>query len=75
MARSGLRGGELRSGHPEERDAVPRPGGDRDRLDAPYLMVDLLTGRTSRERGADLAVLLDPAGEAFRIFTVAPIDH
>ena len=43
--------------------------------DEPYQLTDLLTGRTSRERGADLAVLLDPAGEAFRIFTVAPIDH
>ena len=43
--------------------------------DEPYQLTDLLTGRTSRERGADLAVLLDPAGEAFRIFTIAPIDH
>ena len=43
--------------------------------DEPYQLTDLLTGRTSRERGADLAVLLDPAGEAFRIFTVSPIDH
>ena len=43
--------------------------------DEPYQLTDLLTGRTSRERGADLAVLLDPAGEAFRIVTVAPIDH
>jgi starch synthase (maltosyl-transferring) len=41
--------------------------------DEPYQLTDLLSGRTSRERGADLAVLLDPAGEAFRIFTVAPI--
>jgi starch synthase (maltosyl-transferring) len=41
--------------------------------DEPYQLTDLLTGRTSRELGADLAVLLDPAGEAFRIFTVAPI--
>ncbi len=43
--------------------------------DEPYQLTDLMTGRTSRELGADLAVLLDPAGEAFRIFTVAPIDH
>ena len=43
--------------------------------DEPYLLTDLLTGRTSRERGADLAVVLDPAGEAFRIFTVAPLDR
>ena len=42
--------------------------------DEPYQLTDLLTGRTSRERGADLAVVLDPAGEAFRIFTVAPLD-
>jgi len=43
--------------------------------DEPYQLIDLLTGRTSRERGADLAVVLDPAGEAFRIFTVAPLDR
>ena len=43
--------------------------------DEPYVLTDLLTGRTSRERGADLAVLLDPAGEAFRIFTIAPVDR
>ena len=42
--------------------------------DEPYLLTDLLTGLVSRERGADLAVVLDPAGEAFRIFTVAPVD-
>jgi starch synthase (maltosyl-transferring) len=42
--------------------------------DEPYLLTDLLTGAVSRERGADLAVVLDPAGEAFRIFTVAPLD-
>jgi starch synthase (maltosyl-transferring) len=43
--------------------------------DEPYQLTDLLTGRTSRERGADLAVVLDPAGEAFRIFTVAALDR
>ncbi len=43
--------------------------------DEPYLLTDLLTGQVSREHGADLAVVLDPAGEAFRIFTVAPIDR
>ena len=41
----------------------------------PYQLTDLLTGRTSREIGADLSVVLDPAGEAFRIFTVAPLDR
>jgi starch synthase (maltosyl-transferring) len=43
--------------------------------DEPYLLTDLLSGQVSRERGADLAVVLDPAGEAFRIFTVAPLDR
>jgi len=43
--------------------------------DEPYRMVDLLTGAVSRERGADLPVDLDPAGEPFRIFTIAPIDR
>ena len=43
--------------------------------DEPYLLTDLLTGQVSRERGADLAFVLDPAGEAFRIFTVAPVDR
>ena len=43
--------------------------------DEPYLLTDLLSGRVSQERGADLAVVLDPAGEAFRIFTVAPLDR
>jgi starch synthase (maltosyl-transferring) len=41
--------------------------------DEPYQLTDLLTGRTSRERGADLAVDLDPAGEAFRIFTISAL--
>ncbi len=43
--------------------------------DEPYQLIDLLSGRVSLERGADLAVVLDPAGEAFRIFTVAPFDR
>jgi starch synthase (maltosyl-transferring) len=43
--------------------------------DEPYLLTDLLSGQVSRERGADLAVVLDPAGEAFRIFTVAPVER
>jgi starch synthase (maltosyl-transferring) len=37
----------------------------------PYRLTDLMSGRTTRERGADLAVDLDPAAEAFRIFTIA----
>jgi starch synthase (maltosyl-transferring) len=43
--------------------------------DEPYLLTDLLSGQVSRERGADLAVVLDPAGEAFRIFSVAPLER
>ena len=43
--------------------------------DEPYQLTDLLTGRTSQERGADLPVDLDPAGEAFRIFTLATLDR
>ena len=41
--------------------------------DEPYQLTDLLTGATSRERGADLAVVLDPAAEAFRIFTISKL--
>jgi len=41
--------------------------------DEPYKVTDLLSGRTSLERGADLPVALDPAGEAFRIFTITPM--
>jgi len=41
--------------------------------DEPYQLTDLLTGRTSREVGADLDVVLDPAAEAFRIFTIGPV--
>jgi starch synthase (maltosyl-transferring) len=43
--------------------------------DEPYRMTDLLSGRVTRERGADLPVDLDPAGEAFRIFTISAIDR
>jgi len=39
--------------------------------DEPYQLTDLLSGETSQERGADIAVVLDPAGEAFRIFTIS----
>ena len=38
--------------------------------DEPYQLTDLLSGQMTTERGADLAMVLDPAGEAFRIFTV-----
>jgi starch synthase (maltosyl-transferring) len=40
--------------------------------DEPYRMVDLLTGRSRRERGADVPVNLDPADQPFRIFTIQP---
>jgi starch synthase (maltosyl-transferring) len=40
--------------------------------DEPYRMVDLLTGRSRRERGADIPVILDPADQPFRIFTIRP---
>ena len=43
--------------------------------DQPYVVTDLMTGRTSQERGADISVVLDPAGEPFHIFTVAPLDR
>ena len=42
--------------------------------DQPYRMTDLLSGVSQRERGADVPVDLDPAGECFRIFTVSPWD-
>jgi starch synthase (maltosyl-transferring) len=40
--------------------------------DEPYRVRDLVTGRTSQQRGADIAVDLDPAGTPYRIFTVEP---
>jgi starch synthase (maltosyl-transferring) len=40
------------------------------RWDEPYRLVDLVTGRSRRERGADLTVVLDPADRPFRIFTI-----
>ena len=43
--------------------------------DEPYRLTDLMTGASRRERGADLPVDLDPAGEAFRIFTIQPLDR
>ncbi len=42
--------------------------------DEPYRLTDLLTGAASIERGADLAVDLDPAAELFRIFTISPLE-
>ena len=38
-----------------------------------YSLTDLMTGESRTERGADLAVDLDPAREPFRIFTIAPL--
>ncbi len=43
--------------------------------DESYRLTDLLTGTTTRERGADVPVDLDPEGESFRIFTIAPLDR
>jgi starch synthase (maltosyl-transferring) len=43
--------------------------------DEPYRMTDLLTGAVTRERGADVPLLLDPAGDPFRIFTISPLDR
>ncbi|HEX6655770.1 MAG TPA: alpha-1,4-glucan--maltose-1-phosphate maltosyltransferase [Candidatus Limnocylindria bacterium] len=40
--------------------------------DEPYEMVDLVSGKVRRERGADVPVELHPADEPFRIFTVRP---
>ena len=42
--------------------------------DEPYQMTDLLTGHSRRERGADVAVELDPAGTPFLIFSVSKLD-
>ena len=41
--------------------------------DEPYEVVDLVSGRARRERGADLAVDLDPAASPFVIFTIRPL--
>ena len=43
--------------------------------DEPYALTDLMTGRTTRETGADLAMNLDPATEAFRIFTISALER
>ena len=42
--------------------------------DEPYRMIDLLTGRSRRLRGADVPVELDPARLPYRVFTLRPID-
>ena len=41
--------------------------------DEPYEIVDLVHGRSRRERGADIAVDLDPDGTPFTIFTIRPV--
>lgn len=41
--------------------------------DEPYRMTNLLTGAITSERGADVSVMLDPAGEPFRIFSITPV--
>ena len=39
----------------------------------PYLMVDLLTGRSRRLHGADIAVELNPERLPYRVFTIRPL--
>ncbi|HET7685949.1 MAG TPA: alpha-1,4-glucan--maltose-1-phosphate maltosyltransferase [Candidatus Limnocylindria bacterium] len=41
--------------------------------DDPYRVTNLLSGEERTERGADLAVDLNPAGEPFRIFRITPL--
>lgn len=41
--------------------------------DQPYRMVDLLTGRSRRLRGADVPVELDPVRLPYRVFTLRPL--
>ncbi|MEO5986647.1 MAG: alpha-1,4-glucan--maltose-1-phosphate maltosyltransferase [Candidatus Limnocylindria bacterium] len=43
--------------------------------DEPYQLIDLLSGQVSLHVGADVAFVLDPVGEPFRIFTIAPLDR
>jgi len=43
--------------------------------DEPYRLTDLLKGTSTRERGADLPVDLDPAAEPFRIFSISALDR
>jgi len=42
--------------------------------DEPYRMVDLITGRWRRLRGADIPVELDPSRLPYRVFTIRPLD-
>jgi starch synthase (maltosyl-transferring) len=42
--------------------------------DEPYRMVDLITGRWRRLRGADIPVELDPTRLPYRVFTIQPLD-
>ena len=41
--------------------------------DEPYVITDLITGAASTQRGADVPLILDPAGIPFRIFTITPV--
>ena len=41
--------------------------------DEPYLMVDLLTGRSRRLHGANIAVELNPERLPYRVFTIRPV--
>jgi starch synthase (maltosyl-transferring) len=41
--------------------------------DEPYLMVDLLTGRSRRLHGGDIPVELNPARLPYRVFTIRPV--
>jgi len=43
--------------------------------DEPYRMVDLLTGRWRRLRGADIRVELDPTRLPHRVFTILPLEE
>jgi starch synthase (maltosyl-transferring) len=43
--------------------------------DEPYQVIDLVSGERRTERGADIAVDLDPAGTPFTIFTIGPVDR
>jgi len=52
--------------HPD----LPAIGIDREE---PYLMVDLLTGRSRRLHGADITVELNPARLPYRVFTIRPV--
>jgi starch synthase (maltosyl-transferring) len=42
--------------------------------DEPYRLVDLMTGRSRRARGADITVELDPTARPFRIFTIRALN-